>query len=295
VRAVAKPNSAPVTETSPTTAQQLRTSIIVLAWPPNQTGRYNVFTLLDALGPISRLVEVVVVSNGPDPNLTARLRAHPQVDRLLEPRANLGVASGWNLAGREATGDVLIFANEDALVDDVAIDAITAAFTDPAVGVAGVRASYWERRRVRPVSARRSAQMDEVVAVPYGFLFAVRCDLFREVGGFDDRLSPAFFEEVDIAFRVAHAGYQCAIVDAGSVFHEAGVSSSRRRRARISWVGGSSTLRAVHERNHRLMLGEWSDQRWRALPIVHPAMYHSRASWLRARAVAGRVIRGLGR
>jgi GT2 family glycosyltransferase len=295
VTALKRTNAAPTAQICAPTAQQLRTSIVVLAWPPNQAGRYNVFTLLDALGSMSPLVEVVVVSNGVDQNLTARLRAHPRVDRLLEPRANLGVAGGWNLAALEASGEVLVFANEDALADDTAIGAMTAAFADPAVGVVGIRASFWERRRVRPVRDRQRAAAAKVVAVPYGFLFAVRRDIFRMVGGFDDRLSPAFFEEVDIGFRVAHAGYQCAIVQAGTVFHEAGVSSARRRRARISWVGGSSTLRAVHRRNHRLMLKKWSDQSWRAFPIVHPVMYYSNTGWLRIRALAGRVVRGLGR
>lgn len=255
-------------------------SIIVLAWPPNQARRRNVLTLLESLGRTADPagIEVVAVCNGDDERLAARLRRHPRVDRTLTPGANLGVAPGWNLALAEASGDVVIVANEDAILGDCSVERLCDALRDERVGLVAPVVNRWSRRNLFPI---RGARVDaSEFVVPGGYLLAMRRAVYDRVGGFDERLAPLFFEEVDLALRLQGAGYRIdAAVDSG-VLHEWGVSRSVRSRS-IEWSGGNETIGRIHRRNHRRMLARWSDQGWRASPALHPFVY--RAGMIRDR------------
>jgi GT2 family glycosyltransferase len=41
-----------------------------------------------------------------------------------------------------------------------------------------------------------------------GASIAVRTDLWRELGGFDERYAPAYYEDTDLAFRIREAGFR---------------------------------------------------------------------------------------
>jgi GT2 family glycosyltransferase len=78
--------------------------------------------------------------------------------------------------------------------------------------------------------------------VPAGYLLAVRRSTWRRIGGVDAALSPAFYEEVDLAFRVSKVRLQVVSVGNLDAVHDCGVSAASRRR-KIDWAGGSATRR----------------------------------------------------
>ena len=53
----------------------------------------------------------------------------------------------------------------------------------------------------------------------------VRTDLLREIGGFDDRFAPAYYEDVDLCFEIASRGYRVVYEPKSEVVHYEGVSS----------------------------------------------------------------------
>src|SRR5207253_2019550 len=107
------------------------------------------------------------------------------------------------------------------------------------------------------------------------------------IEGVDSRLSPAFFEEVDLALRVKRAGYALTLVPKADVRHPWGISTAGPH-TKIEWASGSESVFHIHQRNHRLMLKLWSPQRWRSHPAVHPMLYR----WARARKRTRYLIDG---
>lgn len=91
---------------------------------------------LEALQRAPHVTEIVVVDNGNEPDVQARLAA-TQDWRLLTGHGNVGFAAGCNLGARAATGDAFVFVNPDCAVAPEAplrlAEAAEAALQRPAV------------------------------------------------------------------------------------------------------------------------------------------------------------------
>jgi GT2 family glycosyltransferase len=273
-------------------------SVIVLAWPPNQAADRNVLTLLDMMPgpPRDMTMEVVVVCNGQDPALVERLKAHPSVQAVLAPGQNLGVARGWNIGAAAATGDVLVFVNEDVIMGSSTLDGLVANLSAYDVGISGVESSIWDSVRMQQVARGRELSPGEthpLFAVAAGYLFAVPASVWTAIGGVDNELEPASFEDIDLGIRVARAGYRVVTRPNENVHHAWGISRAGRRR-RIHWVEGTVRLGASHRRNHQRMIRKWSPDAWRAHPAVHGLVYYS-IHWRRRLFSATREIRSRAR
>jgi GT2 family glycosyltransferase len=56
----------------------------------------------------------------------------------------------------------------------------------------------------------------------------MRTEVFEAVGGFDPAYHPAYFEDVDLVWRVRRAGLRTVLVGASRVVHARGTSTRRR-------------------------------------------------------------------
>lgn len=52
----------------------------------------------------------------------------------------------------------------------------------------------------------------------------IRKELWNEIGGFDERFSPAYYEDVDLAFEVRERGYKVVYQPESEVIHFEGIS-----------------------------------------------------------------------
>jgi GT2 family glycosyltransferase len=205
-------------------------SAIVLAHGPEPTLSECVTALLDGDG----VAEVLVVDNesagGPIAAVQSLSRVH-----LLEPGRNLGYAGGCNYAAQQATGDVLVFVNSDAIVDPGAVAALVARVADPAVGLAcgsirladqpdrlnsaGNPVHYlmfsWSGSLGEP--AARHGELVDVASIS-GVAFAVRREVWARLGGFDEAYF-AYCEDVDLSLRAWQAGYRVVHEPAAVVRH----------------------------------------------------------------------------
>lgn len=205
-------------------------SAIVLAHGPEPTLAECVAALLDGGG----VTEVLVVDNAAAGGPIAAVRSLPRV-RVLEPGRNLGYAGGCNVAARQATGDVLVFVNSDAIVDPGAVEALAARVADPTVGLAcgSIRLADQPDRlnsagnpvhflmfswsgSLGEVAAEHSALAD--VASISGVAFAVRQEVWAQLGGFDEAYF-AYCEDVDLSLRAWQAGYRVVHDPAAVVRH----------------------------------------------------------------------------
>jgi N-acetylglucosaminyl-diphospho-decaprenol L-rhamnosyltransferase len=185
--------------------------------------------------------EIVIVDNGSTPDDVARLKVlateHGRRVRLLTGHGNIGFARGANLGARKACGDLLVFLNPDAFLQEGCIAGLVREIQDrPVPCVVGGRvlnADRSEQRGARrgditPISALLSlsrlaqrvpawrrfevhwendAAPEQVAQVPTisGACFCMRREDFDAVQGFDEKYF-LHVEDVDLCWRVREQG-----------------------------------------------------------------------------------------
>jgi GT2 family glycosyltransferase len=215
--------------------------------------------LAEALGGLS--AELVVALNG----VSATELELDANTRTVDLRVNRGVAPGWNAAARLARGEVLVFANDDVLLGPQSLALLHRALMEhPEGGVIGPLGTHWNVATATHLSwidlADRPAGDLEECEVVSGHLFAVRREVYEQLGGFDERYAPCSYEEVDFctAARV-RLGLRCYAVAGVAVTHEWGISRRALPWKRVHFDGRSETLRSIHRRNRRHFIAKWGD------------------------------------
>ena len=242
-------------------------SIIIPAWRDIKVEGFNIKTLLDSIPGSSVLPhEVIVVCNSQSPSVAEAIRQHPAVTRYCLNSQNVGVSRAWNLGAHLAEGSLLCFINEDVVLGAGTIDTLAEKLSDMSeVAVIGVEGANFDIQANGAITQRQrikvgSPQFCDAVS---GFLFMVKAEVFQSLGGFDDALSPCFYEEMDFALRVRAGGFKSFIVPGLAFDHPWGVSASTPRTA-INYLGRWETLKDIHRRNRDLFLAKWQEQ----LPII---------------------------
>ncbi|NIH85140.1 glycosyltransferase [Amycolatopsis granulosa] len=185
--------------------------------------------------------EVVVVDDASPDDSAAQLAACPGV-RLVRTPENTGFGGAVNLGAAHARGELLVLLNNDTEVRPGWLDALTGVVRgDESVGLAGAKLVYPDGRLQEcggivfaDGSAANYGHGDDpddpryqgVRDVDYcsGAAILVRRDLWERLGGFDERYSPAYYEDTDLAFAVRDAGYRVVVVPDAVVVHHEGVS-----------------------------------------------------------------------
>lgn len=217
--------------------------------------------------------EVLIVDNGSIDATVPLIRTQfPQARLIVNPR-NLGVAVAWNIGLAAATGDIIVFVNQDAELGTDALQVLRTALVDPQVGTVGGKILYpdgriyhaggvlsWPEGRGSHTGYQQadSAEFDRRKPVDYitGAVFAVRRATFERVGRFDERFSPAYFEDVDFNLRVRAQG-MIALYEprAVAIHHES--TSLGRESEQLYTIWQRSRLRFVLK--HYQQFCQWAD------------------------------------
>lgn len=227
-------------------------TVVVLAWRLS-TG------LIDCLRALSRSVnapahEVVVVLNGASTAVRESLQDHVESARIVDLAENVGFGGGCNAAALVARGEYLILLNDDAEVHENWLAEIvssaedagesTAAVaslllnTDGTVQEAGCRVlghagtTQFGRGMTLAEALDAGLLVDRSVDYGSGAALLIRRSAFVAVGGFDSRYEPAYYEDVDLCFRLRAAGHDVIIHPAARVTHASGGSTSADARFR---------------------------------------------------------------
>lgn len=182
---------------------------------------------------------------------------------------NLTFSAANNRAARTAGGRVLVFLNNDVVVDAGAVQRLVAA-AETTGGVAGAKLLFPGRNTFQHAGMKQmlwgyasnlgtSAPADHPLlnrAAPMwavtGAMLGLPADLFHAVGGFDERFRWGY-EDVDICLEVREAGAEVRFVpDATATHVESATLASVRRAADLS------SNYALYRRkwNHRLVPNE---------------------------------------
>ena len=205
----------------------LRASLIISTW----NGRHLLETclprVLRAVQHAGGEHEIIVVDDASrDDTVDFVRRAFPQIRLLALPR-NLRFAGANNAAAAIATGDVLVFLNNDMLVEEGFLPPLLQPFADPDVFAVTAYLQMQPRwtaqgpiretglvlgRFERGTFALRheDPESDQVVPVIYagGGSSAWRRNRFLELGAFDRLFHPFYFEDLDVSYRGQKRGWK---------------------------------------------------------------------------------------
>ncbi|HYB99152.1 MAG TPA: glycosyltransferase family 2 protein [Candidatus Limnocylindrales bacterium] len=235
-----------------------------------------------------RSFELILVDNA-STDRTAELLGRLDHAVVLRNAVNAYYAPAVNQAAAVARGRYLLLLNNDAVPRADAIGALRAAAdASAAIGAVGARLVLRDGRLQEAgsiVFSDGSAMgygrgedpdgADYVCAreVDYcsGACLLVRRDLFEEIGGFDLRYLPAYYEDVDLCFAIRERGRKVVYEPRAVVRHAEFGSSSPERAAELC------------RRNRPLFYARWKERLHAAPP---PG---ATASQLRSRE-AGRAL-----
>jgi GT2 family glycosyltransferase len=214
---------------------------------PNWNGKGSLGKCLDSLQSQSIRTTIIVVENGSEDGSLEFLKTnYPQVT-ILSQQKNLGFAGGVNVGIRHAIAEganfVALF-NNDAVADKRWLEHLLKALeTDPKAGIAtcklmnadrteldstGDMYTSWglpfPRGRGEPVSDKYDSEPEVFAASGGASLYRVR--LLEEIGLFDEDFF-AYYEDVDLSFRVQLAGRTVRYVPEALAYHQIGATSNK--------------------------------------------------------------------
>ncbi len=230
---------------------------------------------LRALGAQGEPVEILVVDQGEQPiDLPAGL-----ADQILRPGRNLGFAGGTNLGIAATVAPYLATVNDDAIVQPGWLEALLETLeADPKLAAAqGANLTLdkpeildglgiaWNRRwqAVQIGAGERSPDRSEAPRSIWGV--SATAALYRRSALEAVRLGPdeffdsnlgSYYEDVDLAARLAAQGFQAMAVPAARALHAG------------STTGGAARWRLVYGNRHLALARSLGRGYWWRLPVL---------------------------
>ncbi|GAA3634107.1 glycosyltransferase [Lentzea roselyniae] len=231
----------------------------------NYRGAEDTITCVRGLAELdypAELLQVIVVDN--EAHDSARLKTELPGAKIVTSDQNLGFAGGCNLGVEHATGSVLAFLNNDARADRNWVrTAIKVFHAEPTVGAVASKVLDWDGQKIDFVDGgltwfgmgyKRHAGQDDTGAydAPQDVLFGtgsalfVRAEVYRELGGFDDRFF-MFYEDVDLGWRLNLRGWRVRYEPASLTFHRHHASMSSIDHSRELFLLERNALAALYK------------------------------------------------
>jgi GT2 family glycosyltransferase len=227
--------TAPAPRVISSRASDPRVSVVVLT----ASGATHLPECLDSLTqqtwPAGR-TEVIVVDNGSPSDPTAVAERHYPGVRVVRTGRNLGFSAGNNAGARVATGDYLVFLNDDTRVDPSWLDELVAVAERRQAASVGALMLDWTGQRVDfagglvnfegrgfalhyddPVATVTPTEQPVLFACGGAVLF--RRDAFESAGGWDEPTF-AYYEDVEFGWRLWLLGHDVWLAPKAVVYHK---------------------------------------------------------------------------
>lgn len=181
--------------------------------------------------------EIIVVDNASTDNTPEFMRTEYPEIKLIENGSNLGYPGGNNIGVDNAKGDYIVILNPDTVADPNWLSQLIKPLEEtPDIALTTSKILFYADHEKINTCANSthftgldfckglnepstSFSTNEEVGAISGCSFAIRKEVFKELGGFD----PDFFlylEDVDLSWGARLAGYRIMFVPASIVYHK---------------------------------------------------------------------------
>ncbi len=196
-------------------------------------------SIYEYTGPLS--YEIIIVDDNSS-DTTRSISEQVQGLKYLRNDNNLGYIRSCNIGAEAATGEYLVFLNNDTVVTEGWVEELVRTFQlEQSAGIVGPKLISPNSRLQeaggivwRDGSAWNYGKGDDPAKPQYNYVrkvdycsgacFAIPGYLFKELGGFDRRYVPAYYEDTDIAFKVKDAGKDVFYQPLSEIIHFEGIT-----------------------------------------------------------------------
>jgi O-antigen biosynthesis protein len=217
-------------------------SIIIPVLNHWETTRSCLKSILDNSGEIP--YEVIIADDASDDE-THNIKNYVYNIKVVRNETNQGFLINCNNAALHANGKYLVFLNNDTIVQNGWLKHLFELMEhNDSIGMAGSKLLYPDGRLQeaggiiwRDGTGCNYGRSDSPGQPEYNYLrevdyvsgasMMVRKSLWREIGGFDKRFMPAYYEDTDLAFEIRKRGYKVIYQPLSIVVHIEGYTHGK--------------------------------------------------------------------
>ena len=187
----------------------------------------------------------IILADDYSSDLTKTIEERIKGIRVVRHETNIGFLQNCNSAAREAKGSFLMLLNNDTSVESNWLaELLETLKNDSSVGMVGPQllfpdgrlqeaggivwkdGSGWNYGRGESPQLPQFNYLKEVDYIS-GACLLLRKNLWDTLGGFDERFSPAYYEDTDLAFAIRQAGLKVIYQPKSKVIHFEGMSNGK--------------------------------------------------------------------
>lgn len=212
--------------------------------------------------------EIIIIDNNSTDETAKLLDFLGNKIRVIKNSKNKGFVEACNQGAAQARGQYLVFLNNDTLVQKNWLETLLKTFdNDKLVGAVGSMIIYpdghlQEAGAViwRDATADTYGWQENPAELRYNFArevdycsgasLMISKNLFDQIGGFDMRFAPAYYEDTDLCMSVLAAGFKVIYQPASKIIHYEAVTSGKDT---------SSGFRKFLEINRHKFYAKWRE------------------------------------
>lgn len=244
-----------------------KVSIIIPAYNQADYTYNTVFSIIESNPKTSY---EIIIADDKSPDIQAReLNKTIKNVKFFTNEENLGFTKNCNKGAKFASGEFVLFLNNDTFVVENWLDSLVELIeSNDKMGMVGSKLVYPDGRQQEAggiiwndASGWNFGRLDNPMKSEYNYVKEVDYmsgasimlskKLWEEIGGFDERYAPAYFEDSDLAFEVRKHGYKVMFQPKSIVVHFEGISHG---------TDTGSGIKAYQVKNKEKFIEKWKNE-----------------------------------
>jgi GT2 family glycosyltransferase/glycosyltransferase involved in cell wall biosynthesis len=226
--------------------------------------------------------EIILIDDCSKSDVSEKLSALPQI-RYVKNADNLGFLKSCNKAASLARGEYIVFLNNDTCPLPGWLDSMLQIFDQQSnAGLVGSKLVYPDAQLQEAggliwadASGTNCGKFQCADHPDYNYMrpvdycsgasIMIPKQLWDQIGGFDERFAPAYYEDTDLAFVVREQGFEVLYQPTSEVIHFEGVSSG------TDLSSGAKKYQVINQSKFK---EKWSEQlKQHSEQVNHSALY----------------------
>jgi GT2 family glycosyltransferase len=215
-------------------------TIVIVNWDGKHLLAECLPSVIEAVSHAGGKHEILVVDNGSTDGSIQFVEEHFPAVRILALRRNYGFGGGNNRAVQEVQTGIVVFLNNDMVVDRGFLNLLLEGFEDESVFAVTSQISFADTSRQLEETGKTRARFERgffyfshdqiqpteqnLKGIPVfwagGGSCAVDVKKFLAIGGFDQLYAPFYVEDADLSYQAWKRGWKCLLAPGSHVIHK---------------------------------------------------------------------------